>query len=84
MAEKMNKTKGENTLKKIIMDAIPDGTSWDELAFGITISFSFGGESYSYNSRVVDRPMTMTQSDFFDRVIETGINLTMNEDPLKN
>lgn len=62
-------------LRQIVYDAIPDKTTWNELADGIDITFSFQGKKYTFNSRVTDHPRIIAPSRFMEMVLQKGMSL---------
>jgi len=64
-------------IHKTIYDAIPNKTTWDDLADGIVIKFKHEGKEYSFNSHDVrSNPRTTPLDTYMDSILEYGEELT--------
>ena len=60
-------------LYKVIFKAIPDDATFDDLADGIIINFTFEGEKYTFSSKICPHPRCTPIDTYLHRIVGVGI-----------
>jgi hypothetical protein len=70
----MSNTEAPNSKVEAFWDAMPDGTTIDQCADGITVDFKFEGKQYSVDTKLSGRVRTMSIQSYYDALDRAALN----------